>query len=166
MTHKRTPVTPAIRALREARLEFEQHLYDYTDKGGTRHSAEALGVDEHLVIKTLVMQDEDRSPLVVLMHGDLQVSEKGLARLLGKKAISPCDPAIAQKHTGYQVGGTSPFGTRKQLPVYAEESIFELGCMYINGGKRGFLVCLDPKPALLLIGAKAVRVAVGPSGGG
>lgn len=138
------PVTPAVRVLREKRIAFEPHLYDYKEHGGTKHSAGELNVDEHSVIKTLVMETETRRPLIVLMHGDCEVSTKALARNLGVKTVSPCDPAMAQKHTGYQVGGTSPFGTRKPLKVYAEKTIFDLGTIYINGGKRGFLVAIDP----------------------
>src|ERR687883_875443 len=139
------PVTPAVRLLREKRVEFAPHLYDYEERGGTRHSAEALGVDEHAVVKTLVMETDARKPLVVLMHGDREVSTKQLARTLGVKSVQPCEPAAAQKHTGYLVGGTSPFGTRARLPVYAERTIFELPKIYINGGKRGFLVGVEPR---------------------
>ena len=120
------PITPAVRALRENRIEFEPHLYNYKEHGGTAHSAAELGVDEHIVIKTLVMETESRAPLIALMHGDREVSTKELARTLSVKSVLPCDPSTAQKHTGYQVGGTSPFGTRNELPVFAEETIFEL----------------------------------------
>ena len=137
------PVTPAVRLLREKGIVFRPHLYGYEERGGTRRSAEELNVDEHSVIKTLVMETELRVPLIVLMHGDREVSTKELARMLGVKSVTPCDPAIAQKHTGYQVGGTSPFGTRKPLDVYAEKTIFELPVIYINGGKRGFLVSMS-----------------------
>jgi Cys-tRNA(Pro) deacylase len=139
------PVTPAVRLLRQRGVEFEPHLYAYEERGGTRHSAEALGVDEHAVVKTLVMETETRSPLVVLMHGDREVSTKQLARAVGARSVRPCDPAVAQKHTGYVVGGTSPFGTRAAMPVYAERTIFDLPKIYINGGKRGFLVSIDPQ---------------------
>jgi Cys-tRNA(Pro) deacylase len=138
------PVTPAVRLLREKKIAFEPHFYQYEERGGTKRSAAELGVDEHTVIKTLVMETDARQPLIVLMHGDMEVSTKELARSLGVKSVSPCDPAIAQKHTGYQVGGTSPFGTRKPLAVYAEKSIFDLPVIYINGGKRGFLVSISP----------------------
>ena len=138
------PVTPAVRLLREKRIPFHPHLYDYREHGGTKRSAKELKVDEHAVIKTLVMETDTREPLIVLMHGDCEVSTKSLARSLGVKTVLPCDPAVAQKHTGYQVGGTSPFGTRKALPVYAEKTIFDLAMIYINGGKRGFLVAIDP----------------------
>ena len=154
------PVTPAVRELREKRVDFAPHLYDYVEHGGTRHSAEAFGVDEHSVVKTLVMETDARRPLVVLMHGDREVSTKALARRLGVKSIKPCDPQTAQKHTGYQVGGTSPFGTRTRLPVYAERTIFELPLVYVNGGKRGFLVSLDPRALREVLGAEEVEVAI------
>ena len=144
MAKSKAPVTPAIRMLRQQGITFSDHLYTYEEKGGTAVSSRELGVDEHAVIKTLVMEDEGKQPLIVLMHGDCEVSTKNLARVIGCKQIIPCDPATAMKHTGYQVGGTSPFGTRKPLPVYAEESIFELENIYINGGKRGYLVGMTP----------------------
>ncbi len=140
----KVPVTAAIRVLRQARVEFTPHLYDWEPRGGTRYSAASLGVDEHQVIKTLVMEDEEKRPLVVLMHGDHEVSTKALARLLGVKTIQPCEPAVADKHSGYQVGGTSPFGTRRVMPIYMQASIAELPVIYINGGKRGFLVEMKP----------------------
>jgi Cys-tRNA(Pro) deacylase len=140
MAKHKTPVTPAIRALRAAGVAFVPREYEYVDKGGTRHSSAELGVPEHHVIKTLVMQTETGAPLVVLMHGDRQVSTKALARQLEVKRIDPCTPAIASKHTGYLVGGTSPFGTRTALPVYLERTIADLDTIYINGGKRGLLV--------------------------
>jgi Cys-tRNA(Pro) deacylase len=154
------PVTPAVRVLREKKVEFVPRLYDYEERGGTRHSSEALGVDEHAVVKTLVMETEARKPLVVLMHGDCEVSTKQLARSLGVKTVSPCDPQTAQKHTGYMVGGTSPFGTRARLPVYVERTIFELPKIYINGGKRGFLVELEPKDLRILSPLEEVEVAI------
>ena len=138
----RHPVTQAVRALRQAQVDFVPHVYPWQPRGGTRASSAALGVDEHLVIKTLVMEDEDRQPLVVLMHGDRDVSTRNLARQIGKKTVTPCAPDVAQKHTGYLVGGTSPFGTRKQMPVYLERSIADLDRIYINGGRRGFLIAL------------------------
>jgi len=152
------PVTPAVRLLREKRIAFEPHIYAYQERGGTRRSAEELGVDEHAVIKTLVMETDERQPLIVLMHGDREVSTRELARTLRVKSVSPCDPAIAQKHTGYQVGGTSPFGTRKPLPVYAEKTIFQLPTIYINGGKRGFLVSVDPNELRRVL--KVIEVSV------
>jgi Cys-tRNA(Pro) deacylase len=152
------PVTPAIRVLRSANVPFEQHLYDYEERGGTAASARELGVDEHCVVKTLVMEDEKKSPLVVLMHGDREVSTKNLARHLGVKTIAPCVPATADRHSGYQVGGTSPFGTRKKMPVYMQASILALDRIYINGGKRGFLVSLAPRDAQAVLGAELVDV--------
>src|ERR687885_2748759 len=154
------PVTPAVRMLREHKVEFVPHLYSYEERGGTRHSAEALGVDEHAVVKTLVMETDAKKPLIVLMHGDREVSTKQLARVLGVKSIHPCDFAQAQKHTGYLVGGTSPFGTRARLPVYAERTIFELPVIYINGGKRGFLVSIDPKVLRDVLKVEEVEVAI------
>jgi Cys-tRNA(Pro) deacylase len=154
------PVTPAVRLLREKKVAFEPHLYDYVEKGGTRHSAESLGVDEHAVVKTLVMETEGRKPLVVLMHGDCEVSTKQLARRLGVKSVHPCDPATAQKHTGYLVGGTSPFGTRAALPVYVERTIFELPRIYVNGGKRGFLVAIEPRVLRDVLPVEEVETAI------
>jgi Cys-tRNA(Pro) deacylase len=159
------PITPAVRLLRERGVEFEPHLYDYEERGGTRHSAESLGVAEHAVVKTLVMETDARRPLIVLMHGDREVSTKQLARTLGVKAVQPCKPEAAQRHTGYMVGGTSPLGTRAALPVYAEKTIFDLAKIYINGGKRGFLVSLDPKALRALLPIEEVSVAVGGGGG-
>jgi len=154
------PVTPAVRLLREKGIVFEPHLYAYEEHGGTKRSAAELGVDEHAVIKTLVMETDSREPLIVLMHGDRAVSTKELARILGVKSVSPCDPAIARKHTGYQVGGTSPFGTRKPLAVYAEKTIFDLRVIYINGGKRGFLVSIDPNDLGRALTISEVTVAI------
>jgi Cys-tRNA(Pro) deacylase len=154
------PVTPAVRLLREKKVEFGPHLYDYVERGGTSHSAEALGVDEHAVVKTRVMEAEGKRPFLVLMHGDREVSTKQLARHMGVKAVHPCDFAEAQKHTGYLVGGTSPFGTRTHLHVYAERTIFDLPVIYINGGKRGFLVSIDPKVLKEVLHAEEVEVAI------
>ena len=154
------PVTPAVRALRDKKIAFEPHLYDYKERGGTAHSAAELGVPEHIVIKTLVMENESREPMIVLMHGDREVSTKELARILGVKSITPCDPAAAQKHTGYMVGGTSPFGTRKRLPVYAEKTIFDLPKIFINGGKRGFLVSIAPNDLRIALPISEVAVAI------
>jgi len=154
------PVTPAVRALRDAHIPFAPHLYDYKDHGGTKRSAEALGVDEHIVIKTLVMETDAREPLIVLMHGDREVSTRELARTIGVKSVSPCDPSDAQKHTGYQVGGTSPFGTRKPLTVYVERSILDLPRIFINGGKRGFLVSIDPSHLRGSLAIREVTVAI------
>jgi Cys-tRNA(Pro) deacylase len=136
--------TPAIHFLRERKISFTEHEYRYEERGGTAVSSRELGVDEHAVIKTLVMDDERKRPLIVLMHGDREVSTKNLARQIGAKTVSPCAPDVAQKHSGYLVGGTSPFGTRKKMPVYVERSIAKLDRIYINGGARGFLVSLSP----------------------
>ena len=138
------PITQAIRVLREHKVSFTAHLYDYVDRGGTEHSAAMLGVEEHCVIKTIVLEDDQKQPLICLQHGDYEVSTKNLARARGCKNIGPCSPDTANRHTGYMVGGTSPFGTRKTLPVYMQRSIEELPMIYINGGKRGFLVGLAP----------------------
>lgn len=154
------PVTPAVRLLRERKIEFEPHLYAYEERGGTRHSAEALGVDEHAVVKTLVMETDARRALVILMHGDREVSTKQLARAIGARSVQPCDPATAQKHTGYLVGGTSPFGTRATMPVYVERTIFELRKIYINGGKRGFLISIDPQVLRALLPVAEVEAAI------
>jgi Cys-tRNA(Pro) deacylase len=154
------PVTPAVRALREKRIDFEPHLYGYEERGGTRHSAESLGVDEHAVVKTLVMETDARKPLIVLMHGDREVSTKQLARQIGARSVEPCKPEAAQRHTGYLVGGTSPFGTRAEMPVYVERTIFDLAKIYINGGKRGFLVSLDPKVLRELLPVEEVEVGI------
>ena len=136
--------TAAVRVLRQHGVPFTEHPYRYEERGGTRVSARELGVDEHSIIKTLVMQDERNQPLIVLMHGDREVSTKNLARQIGAKTVEPCEPAVAERHTGYQVGGTSPFGTRKAMPVYVERTILDLRRIYINGGRRGFLVSLTP----------------------
>lgn len=154
------PVTPAVRMLRDHRVSFAPHLYDYQEHGGTARSASELGVDEHAVVKTLVMETDRREPLIILMHGDCEVSTKELARAIGAKTVAPCKPDVAQKQTGYMVGGTSPFGTRKSLPVYAERTIFDLPTIYINGGKRGFLVSLDPQALKRLLPVKEVAVAI------
>lgn len=160
MAKDKTPVTPAVRVLRSASVQFTDHLYDYEEKGGTSVSARELGVDEHAVVKTLIMEDERKSPLVVLMHGDCQVSTKELARIAGVKLIAPCSPETANKHSGYMVGGTSPFGTRKQMPVYMESSILDLPKIYLNGGKRGYLVGIDPADAVRLLEPEMVTVAI------
>ena len=160
MVKEKVPVTPAVRFLRDANAVFTDHVYAYEEKGGTAVSARELGVDEHCVIKTLVMEDEGRHPLLVLMHGDRQVSTKELARQLGFRSITPCTPETAQKHTGYLVGGTSPFGTRKALPVYLEETVLALPKIYLNGGKRGYLVGLDPREIVRLLKPSLVNVAI------
>lgn len=158
MAKDKTPVTPAVRALRAAGISFTDHPYAYEEKGGTAVSSRELGVDEHCVIKTLVMEDDRKQPLIVLMHGDLQVSTKELARLIGARSVEPCKPETAQKHTGYLTGGTSPFGTKKQLPVYVEETILDLPIIYINGGKRGFLVGIAPADLIRLLQPTPLRV--------
>jgi Cys-tRNA(Pro) deacylase len=154
------PVTPVIHFLRQHGVAFTEHTYRYEDRGGTRVSSRALGVDEHAVVKTLVMEDEDHQPLIVLMHGDREVSTKQLARQIGRKQVSPCAPAVAGRHTGYQVGGTSPFGTRRTLPIYMERSILDLETMYINGGRRGFLVALTPSDVVRTLSPVLVDVAI------
>ena len=160
MKQIKLPVTPAVRALRAAGIPFDGHLYDYVDGGGTARVAEALGVDEHLVVKTLIMEDEQGAPMVVLMHGDRQVSTQSLARAIGAKRIAPCEPKVADRHSGYQVGGTSPFATRKSMPVYCETGVSQLPRVYINGGKRGFILALDTADALRLLNPTLVQMAV------
>ncbi len=159
MVKSKIPATPGLRRLRSLGLEFTPHLYTYQEHGGTRVAAEQLGVEEHLVVKTLVMEDQDQKPLLVLMHGDQEVSTKKLARALGVKSVRPCSPQAAHKHTGYQVGGISPLGTRRRLPVYLQASILELEGIFINAGKRGFLVELDPGELARALGAVAVEAA-------
>ncbi len=158
--HKNVSETPATQWLRKAGVRFEERPYDYVDHGGTAESARQLGVDEHVVVKTLVMEDEDKKPLIVLMHGDRSVSTKALARQCGRKRIEPCKPEVAERHTGYQVGGTSPFATRKTMPVFVERSILDLEVIYINGGRRGFLVSIAPATLLTAIGATPVDCAL------
>ena len=160
MSKENLPSTPALLALRAAGVAFEPRRYKYVDRGGTRASAEALGVDEHAVIKTIVLETGDKAPLICLMHGDRQISTKQLARVLGEKTVAPCDPTVAQRHTGYLVGGTSPFGTRKRLPVYVERTILDLPLVYINGGARGLLVSLAPTSLTNLLEAVPVDVAM------
>lgn len=152
--------TSALRLLRQHGVPFTEHLYRYEERGGTRVSSRELGIDEHIVVKTLVMQDEQRRPLIVLMHGDLEVSTKNLARRIGVKTIEPCDPATAERHTGYQVGGTSPFGTRKVLPVYVERSILDLPQIFINAGRRGLLVSLIPADLVRVLSPISVEVGI------
>lgn len=160
MSGVRFPVTPAMRVLREAAVEFTPHQYPYEEKGGTAASSRALGVPEHSVVKTLVMEDDRREPLIVLMHGDKQVSTKNLARTIGARSVSPCSPEIADKHSGYQVGGTSPFGTKRKMPVYVERSIVELPRIWLNGGRRGFLVSLEPRELVRVLNPVLVDVAI------
>ena len=152
--------TQATQLLRKHQVAFEEKPYPYEEHGGTSVSARELGVPEHEVIKTLVMQDEAAKPLIVLMHGDCKVSTKNLARAIGCKSVEPCKPEVAQRHSGYMIGGTSPFGTKKAMPVYVEESILALPRIYINGGRRGFLVALAPQVLLDVLNAKAVRCAL------
>ena len=157
---KHVSETPATQALRAAGVAFVEHVYDYVEHGGTAESARALGWPEHAVVKTLVMQNERAEPLIVLMHGDKQVSTKNLARAIGAKSIEPCKPEVAQRHSGYQVGGTSPFGTRKALPVYVEASVMALPALLINGGRRGYLLELPPDVLASVLGAKPVSCAI------
>jgi len=152
--------TPATQWLRRQKLAFSEHPYDYLEHGGTAESARQLQVDEHHVVKTLVMQDEQKKPLIVLMHGDRKVSTKQLARQIGRKSIEPCDVEVAQRHSGYQVGGTSPFGLRKAMPIYVEASILDLPKIYINGGRRGFLLGLSPQVLGEVLLAKPVHCAL------
>jgi Cys-tRNA(Pro) deacylase len=151
--------TPATVFLRHHNIPFAEHLYDYVERGGTAESSRQLGAPEHAVVKTLVMQDQDAKPLIILMHGDRQVSLKNLARQIGAKRVEPCKPEVAQRHTGYQVGGTSPFGVRKALPVFVERSILTLPEIYINGGSRGFLVSIAPKVLTDVLQAQPVDCA-------
>ena len=152
--------TPAVHFLRKHGVAFTEHPYRYEEHGGTRVSARELAVDEHSVVKTLVMEDETKQPLVVLMHGDREVSTRQLARQTGHKTIEPCDPVVAQRHTGYAVGGTSPFGTRKMLPVFVERSVLALDTIYVNGGRRGLLVGLAPLELTRVLNATPVDVAI------
>jgi Cys-tRNA(Pro) deacylase len=160
MAKEKAPVTPAIRELRAHKVAFTDHLYGYEEKGGTAVSARELGVAEHAVVKTLVMEDEERNPLVVLMHGDLKVSTKELARVIGVKTIAPCAPETANRHSGYLVGGTSPFGTRRKMPIYMEQTILDLPTIYINGGRRGYLVGISPQDAVRVLGPRMVNVGI------
>ena len=157
---KHVSETPATQWLRQHGIAFTEHPYDYVEHGGTAESARQLGVDEHAVVKTLVMQDERAQPLVVLMHGDKQVSTKNLARAIGAKAVEPCKPEVAQRHSGYLVGGTSPFGLRKAMPVYVEARVLALPSICINGGRRGFLVGLDPAALTAVLDAQPVQCAL------
>jgi Cys-tRNA(Pro) deacylase len=152
--------TPATQFLRKHGVAFSEHPYDYEEHGGTAVSSRALGVPEHDVIKTLVMQDEAARPLIVLMHGDCKVSTKNLARAIGCKSVEPCKPEVANRHTGFLVGGTSPFGTRKPMPVYVEKTILALARIYINGGRRGYLVSMAPDELVRVLGVKPVEVAL------
>lgn len=157
---KHVSETPATQFLKQHKVAFGEHPYDYVDHGGTGESARQLGVDEHIVVKTLIMEDEDAKPMVVLMHGDREVSTKNLARQIGAKKVAPCRPEVAQRHSGYMVGGTSPFGTRREMPVYVESSILELPRIVLNGGRRGYLIGIDPQVCVALLGAKPVQCAL------
>ena len=156
----KAPMTAAVRVLKQAGVPFTEHPYAYVERGGTAAFAAQAGVDEHAVVKTLVMEDEAKKAFVVLMHGDREVSTKELARVLGVKSVHPCAPETAERHSGYMVGGTSPFGLRKPLPIYVEATVLELARIYINGGKRGFLVGLDPKDLVRVLKPVPVRVAI------
>ena len=160
MSREKLPITPAVRLLRAEQVVFSDHPYSYEEKGGTAVSARELGVAEHGVIKTLIMEDEAGNPLIILMHGDRQVSTRELARQINVKQVTPCSPETAQKHTGYQLGGTSPFGTRRPMPVYMEESIVELEKIHINGGKRGYLVGMSPGELIKVLKPVLVKVGI------
>lgn len=157
---KHVSETPATQLLRRQGIVFTEHVYDYVDHGGTAESSRQLGVEEHAVVKTLVMQDDKAQPLIVLMHGDKQVSTKNLARAIGAKGVEPCKPEVAQRHSGYLVGGTSPFGTKKAMPVYVEESVLALPRLLINGGRRGFLIGIAPEVLTTLLQARPVHCAL------
>ena len=152
--------TPATQMLKAHKVEFTEHPYDYVEHGGTSESARQLGLEEHAVVKTLVMQDQDAKPLIVLMHGDCTVSTKNLARQIGAKSVEPCKPEVANRHSGYLVGGTSPFGLKRDMPVYVESTVLELPKIWINGGRRGFLVGIDPAVLAGPLGAKPVQCAL------
>ena len=160
MAKAKVPVTAAVRVLRANGIDFTDHLYEYEEHGGTAVSARELDVPEHAVVKTLVMEDDTRKPLIVLMHGDLKVSTRELARTIGVKTVTPCNPDTANRHSGYMVGGTSPFGTRKDMPVYMEKTILELERIYINGGKRGYLVGMVPGDVVRVVNPVAVQVGI------
>lgn len=160
MSKERLPITNAVRELRAHGVDFTSHPYEYEEHGGTAVSARELNVPEHAVVKTLVMEDGERNPIIVLMHGDLKVSTKELARHMGVKVIQPCNPETANRHTGYTVGGTSPFGTRKKIPVYMEKTILALPRIYINGGRRGYLVGISPQDAVRILRPELVEVGI------
>ena len=160
MGAKHISETPATQILRAHQVAFTEHPYEYLEHGGAEHSAKVLGLDPFSVVKTLVMQDQDAKPLIVLMHGNRKVSTKNLARQIGAKSVEPCAPEVAQRHSGYLVGGTSPFGTRRDMPVYIEKSILDLPKIAINGGKRGYLVGIAPQVCIDLLGARSVNCAL------
>ena len=155
-----TSETPATQLLRAHKITFTEHPYEYVEHGGAQRGAEMLGLDPFTVIKTLVMQDQDARPLIVLMHGNRTVSTKNLARQIGAKSVEPCKPEVAQRHSGYMVGGTSPFGTRREMPVYVESTILELPRIVLNGGRRGYLIGIDPQVCVALLGARPVQCAL------
>jgi Cys-tRNA(Pro) deacylase len=159
LAREKFPATAAIRFLRENGVDFTERPYQYEEKGGTETSARALGVDEHLVIKTLVMEDDQKQPLIILMHGDREVSTKSLARITEAKSITPCSPQVALKHTGYMVGGISPFATKKRLPIYIEETILSLSKIFINAGRRGLLAEMSPADLVKILQPVQVNVA-------
>ncbi|PLX71354.1 MAG: Cys-tRNA(Pro) deacylase [Denitrovibrio sp.] len=160
MAKDKFPVTPAVRELRRFKIDFTPFVYDYVEKGGAKHSAEVLGVDAYDVIKTIVMEDESQKPYVVLMHGDKEISAKNLAREIGVKTMKPCEPDTANKHTGYLVGGTSPFGTKKSMTIFMERTIADIDKIYINGGKRGFLVSMKSSELIRALKPVLVNVAI------
>jgi len=160
MTKERIPSTPAIRVLRNNGVDFTTHSYKYEEKGGTKVAARELQCDEHQTVKTLVFEDEHKHPLIVLMHGDMHASTKALAREIGTKSVIPCDPKTAQKHTGYMVGGTSPFGIRRGMPIYMEESIVDLPSIFINAGRRGLLVEMQPAELVRILEPRLVKVGI------
>lgn len=160
MTRKDYPKTNAIRCLLQHDIPFEVFTYAYEERGGTRVSSRELGVDEHAVVKTLIMETDAKDPLIVLMHGDREVSTKQLARVLGVKSVAPCEPKVANRHSGYMVGGTSPFGTHRAMPVYVEQTIFDLPHIYVNAGRRGMLVRIDPKDMTRVLTITSVQVAI------
>jgi len=159
LTKEKFPITSAIRFLRENQVDFIERPYPYEEEGGTETAAKALGIDEHLAIKTLVMEDDQKSPFIILMQGDKQVSTKALARTIGVKSVNPCTPEVALKHIGYRVGGISPFGTKKQLPIYVEETILSLPRIFINAGRRGLLCEMSPSELIRILNPISVRVA-------
>jgi Cys-tRNA(Pro) deacylase len=161
-TMSKVPSTPATRLLREQGVAYTEHLYRYEERGGTAVSSRELGVDEHAVVKTLVMEDQDGEPFVVLMHGDREVSTKALARQIGRRSVRICKPEVANRHSGYQVGGTSPFGTRKRMPVFLEKTVPDVPKIYVNGGSRGFLVGLDPRDLVRVLEPVLVEAAIRP----
>ena len=160
MSKDKSPVTQAVRVLRQHNVPFSEHVYTYVDRGGTAEGARQLGFPEHALVKTLIMEDDARRPMIVLMHGDQEVSTKQLARVLGVKGVAPCEPETAQRHSGYMVGGTSPFGTKKVMPVMMEETILDLPTIYINGGRRGYLVGIDPHECARVLKPRMVRVGI------